>query len=166
MRRSLGTETLTATDVTNGFVDITLGTAMTEGANALTASSTMAGGSSAGLSVTLDTIVAAPQVTSVTAAGDVGGTAEAGAEVNIDGTTVTADGSGNWTYSFGSFAASESFAVSQVDVAGNTSGDFNVEYRQFDEDSGTSPITIASGAFTISSFGGLTGGIGSLAFND
>src|SRR4029079_3597306 len=136
---SLGT---TASDASGGWSYTTA--ALTDGAHNFTATEMVSGntgGVSLALSVTVDT--AAPVVPSITAcstdSGTVGdgitndntltltGSAEANATVKVyDGVTllgsVTADGSGNWSYTTAALAnGGHSLTATATDVAGNTS---------------------------------------------
>ncbi|WP_245331925.1 Ig-like domain-containing protein, partial [Bradyrhizobium sp. NAS80.1] len=108
--------------------------ALADGSHNFTATGTSSGltsASSAALSVTIDTTVNAPVISSSTAAGSgaylLKGTAEANSTVNIfDGTkqvgTVKSDASGAWSVTVSSLAVGDhSLTAKAVDVAGNIS---------------------------------------------
>jgi large repetitive protein len=108
---------------------------LSDGAHNLTATATDATGqtsaASTALSVTIDTTVNAPVISSETAAGSgaylLKGTAEANSTVSVfDGTTqvgtVKADASGAWSVTVSSLSVgTHSLTAKAVDVAGNTS---------------------------------------------
>ncbi|MFN6050575.1 MAG: Ig-like domain-containing protein, partial [Planctomycetia bacterium] len=129
----VGTVTLTANDISSGKVSFNL-ISQTDGTHNYTATLSNAAGESTPTSV-LSTIIdtSLPGAPTVTPVGSptsnttptLTGTAEAGAKVTlvIDGisVTVTADSSGNWTYTTPTALAegSHTVVVTQTDVAGN-----------------------------------------------
>jgi Ca2+-binding RTX toxin-like protein len=147
---SITTAPLVAADITNGYVDIVIPGPLADGTSTLTATvndtfiTTESSAPSASQDLVIDTTVAAPTITSADddTAGPNGttadgltndntqtltGTAEAGASVEVfDGATslgtVTADGSGNWTFTTAALAdGAHSFTAVQTDLAGNVS---------------------------------------------
>jgi parallel beta-helix repeat protein len=129
-----GTTSLgTATVDSSGKWTLTT-SALNDGTHSLTATATSSGQTSAAstaMSVTIDTKVNAPVISSSTTAGSgaylLKGTAEANSTVSVlDGTkelgTVKADASGAWTYTASSLSAgTHSLTAKAVDVAGNAS---------------------------------------------
>ncbi|CAC9228597.1 Hemolysin, plasmid [Comamonas aquatica] len=140
------TEIGTTTANSSGIWSIT-SSALSEGVHTLKATQTDANntsGLSVGLSLTIDTLAAAPTTMAVSAGSDSGtkgdgisasstpvitGKAEAGATVSLydtDGTTVlgstTADGSGNYSITASSLSeGAHTFTAKQTDLAGNVS---------------------------------------------
>lgn len=141
------TELGTTTANSSGIWSIT-SSALSEGVHTLKATQTDANnntsGLSVGLSLTIDTLAAAPTTMAVSAGSDSGtkgdgistsstpvitGKAEAGATVSLydtDGTTVlgstTADGSGNYSITTSTLSeGAHTFTAKQTDVAGNVS---------------------------------------------
>ena len=129
---NVGSAIISAVDVVNGYVDITLSALLLEGAHSLTAAVTDKGTNtsavSSALTFTLDTAAAAPTVALST---DTGGSnsdkitsngalivsgAESGATVQY-----STDSGSNWASSFTAATGVNSVQVRQTDVAGNVS---------------------------------------------
>lgn len=164
---------------TGGIWTITPATPLIEGSHTLTATATDAAGNtspaSAGFTFTVDTIApAAPSIVSVT--DDVGGTVlvDPGGSTNdttplIEGTAlagqvitlyvngvasalppVTADGSGNWSFTPTLPEGTYAFTVTATDSAGNESPASNVHTITVDTTAPNAPVLNASDGTTIS----------------
>ena len=127
----VGTATLTSTDIANGYVDITVASALVDdGAHAFTATITDAASltstASTALNITLDTIVVAPTVALSTDSGGADGITNSGTlnVTNVEiGATVqySVDGGTTWATTFTAAQGANSVQVRQTDVAGNVS---------------------------------------------